>query len=214
MPSKTTRPLASKNHQVYPNWQWNYKAASSCLCANIIVFFYRHNAKQQKQHAADGRGVTSFDICLEWLSHRLKKRNPLPPKNAFDPIFPSLSLSVPPWCAPLGSGETAVEGQEERGREETLWNVLEKRRGAVNPPNGCGRFFSSSLTRHLELSFVSRVWVYTTVLLGQPTCQTKYKKGNHTHIDWREQRGRKRDRASAGCPVEVFIEWRGTIKEE
>jgi len=110
-----------------------------------LFFFNSHNAKQQKQHAADGR-VTSFDICLKWPSPKEKKSSASKKKKK-------------KRCAPLGSGETAVEGQEERGRKETLWNVLEKRRGAVNPPNGCGRgfFFSSSLTRHLELSFVSRV---------------------------------------------------------
>lgn len=136
---------------------------------------------------ADGRRVTSFDICLS-----PEEKKPPASKNAFDPVSPSLSTLQ--WCAPLGLGETAVEGQEERGHEETLWNVLEERRGAVNSPNGCGKVPPPpSFSRHLELSFVSRVWVYS-VLLGQPTGTDAWQStnGNHTRIDWRKQRGRER----------------------
>lgn len=55
VPSKTTRPLTwknkktnKKNHQVYPNWQWKYKATSSCLSANIIIFLLRAQCKTTK----------------------------------------------------------------------------------------------------------------------------------------------------------------------
>ncbi len=132
LPSKTPRPLPSKKASGLSQLAVEVQGSLFLPLCQHNHFFSAGTMKNNKNNS----GWKKSDICLEWLSYRLKTRNPLPSKNAFDPISPSL---FPQWCAPLGPGETAVEGQGERGCEETLWNVLEKRRGAVNPPNGCGR---------------------------------------------------------------------------
>lgn len=147
---------------------------------------------------------------------RLKKKNPLPPKNAFDPIFLPLRSTV--MCPVRLGGDSSGGSRGERARGNAVECAGEEK-GGSEPSKWLwkGFFFSSSsLRRHLELSFVSRVWVYS-VLLGQPTgtdARQSLKRGTtHTYFGERVKREGETEQVQ-DVLVSCSLEWRSKMKEE
>lgn len=192
VPSKTTRPLTSKKASGLSQLAVEVQGSLFLPMCQHNYFFLQAQCKTTKTTCSRWK---KSDII--WHLPRMARPSPEEKKPSASKkcLWPHLSIPLPlrstVMCPARLRGDSSGGTRGERARGNTVECAGEKK-GGSQPSKWLWKvFFSSSLTRHLELSFVSRVWVYTTVLLGQPTCQTKYKKRNHTHIGESKEGGRE-----------------------